>query len=284
MASMPRAPFQSKAVPARTQSARAPVRQLTLEIARRERLEKALERSEQHYSQLLHNSALMQEHLRRLSHELLSAQEEERRRISRELHDRVAQTLLAIHVKLAVLRKQANVNTAGLKKTLAGTQRLLDHSLSAVHRFARELRPPILDDLGLAPALKAYARDFAKQTRLPIHCTVSAGIDALDGEKRTVIYRVIQEALTNVVKHAKATRVDVTVLKLGRTVRLDVHDDGKAFRVEPVLYPKQIKRLGLLGMRERTEMVGGKFSIESEPAEGTTVRAEIPWGDRKSVV
>jgi signal transduction histidine kinase len=262
--------------PAKPRSAAASAQQLKREIERRETVQEALEQSEKHYGQLLERSARMQDHLRRLSHEILSAQEEERKKISRELHDRVAQTLIAINVKLAVLRKDATVNIAGLKKTLAGTQRLLDQSLSTVHRFAREMRPPILDDLGLAPALLSYAKDFTKRTGVPIRLTTYAGVDSLEADKRTVLYRIVQEALTNIAKHAKAARVDVTIRQRDGTVRLEIHDDGKAFRVDQALDPRKIKRLGLLGMRERAEMVGGRFSVESAPGLGTTVRADIP--------
>jgi signal transduction histidine kinase len=268
----------SVAQSARPQSTAATARQLKREITRSATLQAALADSERHYGQLLARSKQMQDHLRRLSHEILSAQENERKKISRDLHDRVAQTLIAINVKLAVLQRDATVNIAGLKKTLAGTQRLLDHSLNAVHRFARDMRPPILDDLGLAPALLSYAKEFTKRTGVPIRLTTFAGIESLDSEKRTVLYRIVQEALTNVAKHAKAGRVDVTIKKIAGTVRLDVRDDGKAFRVDRALHPGMIKRLGLLGMRERAEMVGGRLCIESAPGEGTTVRADIPFG------
>lgn len=269
---------QSSVAPsAKPRSAAATARQLKREIARREAVQKALEHSERHYGELLERSARMQHHLRRLSHELLSAQEEERKRISRELHDRVAQALIAINVKLEVLRKDATINISGLKQTLAGTQSLLDQSLSEVHRFARELRPPLLDDLGLAPALHSYAKAFTKRTRVPIRFTVFAEIEALDGDRRTAIYRVIQEALTNVAKHAKATLVEVNITKVRGVVRLTIRDNGKAFRVERALDPPKLKRLGLLGMRERIEMIGGSFSIESAPGKGTTVSAEIPF-------
>lgn len=275
---MSRMHLKSNVAPsAKLRSAKATARQLKREIERREALERVLEQSERHFGQLLQKSARMQDHLRRLSHEILIAQEAERKRISRELHDRVAQALLAINIKLAVLQKDATVNIAGLKKTLAGTQRLLNHSLSAVHSFAREMRPPLLDDLGLTHALQAYAKDFTRRTRIPTRFTVFAGVDTLNGEKQTVLYRVIQEALTNVAKHAKATQVDVRIKKHGGSVRMDIHNDGKAFRVERALFPVKINRLGLLGMRERVEMVGGRFSIESAPGQGTTVRAEIPF-------
>ncbi len=182
-------------------------RQLKREIARRKAVEEALKKSEQHYGQLLEKSRHMQEHLRRLSHQILSAQEEERKKISRELHDEIGQTLTAINVKLATLKKEATVNTKGLKKKIASTQRLVEKSMNIVHRFARELRPPLLDDLGLIPALHSFMKGFTKRTGIPVHFTAFAAVEQLDSDKRTVLYRVAQEALTNVAKHAHASRV-----------------------------------------------------------------------------
>jgi signal transduction histidine kinase len=261
-------------VPGRFASVR---RQLKREIDRREAMQKALEKSERHYGQLLRKSRDMQEHLRRLSHEILSAQEDERKKISRDLHDQVGQSLTAINVKLTTLKRVATVNASSLKKQLAGTQQLLEKSMNVVHRFARELRPPLLDDLGLTPALHSYVKSFTKQTRIPIRVTTFAEVDRLDSEKRTVLYRVVQEALTNVAKHARATSVRVSIKKLRGVVRMDIHDNGKSFQVQGALYPTKIKRLGLLGMRERVEMVGGRFFVESARGKGTNVPAEIPF-------
>jgi len=143
-------------------------RQLKREIGRREAAQHALKQSERHYRELLEKSRRIQEHLRHLSHEILSAQQHERKRISRELHDEIGQTLTAVNVKLATLKKDATVNLADLKKKIASTQRLIEKSMNTVHRFARELRPPLLDDLGLIPALHAYMKAFTKRTRLPI--------------------------------------------------------------------------------------------------------------------
>jgi signal transduction histidine kinase len=225
----------------------------------------------------LEKSRHLQEHLRRLSHEILSAQEEERKRISRELHDEIGQALTAINVKLAALEKEAKVNTAGLKNHIASTRRLVEQSMDTVHRFARELRPPLLDDLGLIPALHSWVKEFTRRTRIPIHVGVFAGIERLNGDKRTVLYRVAQEALANVAKHAQATLVKVSIRRAGGVVRMEIHDNGKSFQVERALFAKRITRLGLLGMRERVEMVGGTFTVESSPATGTTIRAQIPF-------
>ena len=139
-------------------------RKLEREIARRQTVEKALKKSEQHKSRLLEQSRHMQEQLRHLSHQLLSAQEEERKRISRELHDVIAQTLTGINVHLATLKMTAASNPKGLEQNIARTQRLVEHSVNIVHQFARELRPAVLDDLGLIPALQ-YVYETLQRAR-----------------------------------------------------------------------------------------------------------------------
>jgi two-component system, NarL family, sensor histidine kinase DegS len=252
-------------------------RQLKQEIAQRKSVEESLRKSEQHYSQLLEQSRLLQGQLRHLSHQILSAQEEERKRISRELHDEIAQTLTSINVRLAALKAEATVNTKGLQKKITRTQLMVEKSVDIVHRFARELRPTVLDDLGLIPALHSLVKSFSSQTRVHVRLTVYAAVEKLDSAKRTVLYRVVQEALTNVARHAHASRVDVSIQKLPRAVCLTVKDNGKSFQVERVLHAKKHKRLGLLGMRERVEMVGGSLRVESAPGQGTTIRAEIPF-------
>ncbi len=263
----------------------AALRQLKSEVALREKVQQALEASERHYGVLLGKSRQLQEQLRRLSHELLCAQEEERKRISRDLHDQVGQSLTAINVKLTTLNRAAKVNASSLKTQLAGTQRLLEKSMTVVHGFARDLRPPLLDDLGLTPALHSFVKDFMKRTNIPIHCTVSAAVERLEGDKLLVLYRVAQEALTNVAKHARANLVQVRIRKLGGDVLMEIHDNGKSFQVARAFGLTKVTRLGLLGMRERVEMVGGSFSVESAPGQGTTIGARIPLrkGRRKSV-
>jgi signal transduction histidine kinase len=252
--------------------------ELSLEITQRKAAEAALKKSERHYSVLLEKSDCLQEQLRQLSRQILSAQEEERREISRELHDVIAQTLTGINVRLAALKKEAVTNTKGLDRNIARTQRLVEHSVNIVHQFARELRPAVLDDLGLIPALHSFVKSFSKRTRIAVHLKVFAGVEQLDINKRTILYRVAQEALTNVARHAQANRVEVSIQKLADSVGMQIKDDGKSFQVERVLNARGQKRLGLLGMRERLEMVGGRFEIESAPGKGTTVIAQIPLG------
>ncbi|MFH0794364.1 MAG: histidine kinase, partial [bacterium] len=237
--------------------------QLKQEIAQRTRAEEALRESERHYAQLLEQSRRLQEQLRSLSHQLLSAQEEERRKISRELHDEIAQTLSGINVQLANLKKDAAVNVKGLQKKISSAQRMVEKSVEIVHRFARELRPPVLDDLGLIPALHSFVKRFANRTGVRVRLTVFAGVERLDGARRTVLYRVAQEALTNVARHAQATHVDLSIRKLPSAVCMEIKDNGKSFPVQRLLHTRGNNHLGLLGMRERVEMVGGSFSVES---------------------
>jgi len=222
----------------------------------------------------------LQEQLRHLSHQILQAQEEERKRISRELHDEITQTLVGINVHLETLTREATVNPKGLKQKVVQTQRLVEKSVNIVHQFARELRPTALDDLGLIATLHSVLREFMKRTGIRVHFSTftSGRIDELDNATRTAFYRVAQEALTNVARHAQATRVELSFQKLQGALFMQIQDNGKSFDVERVLHAKRNKRLGLLGMRERVEMIGGNFSVESAPGQGTTIRAQIPFG------
>jgi signal transduction histidine kinase len=253
-------------------------RQLQQEILQRKSVEESLRKSEQHYSRLLEQSRHMQEQLRLLSRQLLSAQEEERKMISRELHDQIAQTLTGINVRLASLKTESTLNTKGLQEKISSTQRLVEKSVDIVHRFARELRPTVLDDLGLIPALHSFMKSFNKRTGVRTSLTAFAAVERLDTAKRTVLFRVAQEALTNVGRHAQANRVGVSIQKLPDCICMKIKDDGKSFNVERTLHANGGKRLGLLGMRERLEMVGGKFVVESSPGNGTTIQAQIPLG------
>ncbi|OAM88306.1 sensor histidine kinase [Termitidicoccus mucosus] len=259
---------------ARTAALAAARQQVRRETARRKKGERQLVQGARHYSQLLAQS-------RRLAHQVLSAQEEERKEISRELHDEVAQILAGINVQLAALQESAAINSRSLRQRIAQTQRLVGQSIRIVHRYARELRPAMLDDLGLIPALRSYIKDLPGRKGLLIRFTVFPGVEALNNTRRTVLYRVAQEALTNVARHARARLVTVRVLKIADSVRLEIRDDGRSFQVDRALAAKNNKHLGLIGMRERVEMVGGRFVIKSVPGKGTTVRAEIPFRGRQ---
>lgn len=252
--------------------------ELSLEIARRKQEQEVSKKSAQLYSELLERSSRQQEQLRELSRQLLLAQEDERKKISRELHDVIAQTLTGINVQLAALKKEALFDARGLDRNIARTQRLVEKSVNIVHEFARELRPAVLDDLGLIPALHSFVKLFSKRTRIHVGLEVFAKVEQLDIARRTVLFRVAQEALTNVSRHAHASRVEVSIQKVAGLICMTIKDDGKSFPVERIMRYRGRKHLGLLGMRERLDMIDGCFDVESTPGKGTTITALISPG------
>jgi PAS domain S-box-containing protein len=249
---------------------------LQREIVQRKAAEDDLKKSETQTAELLDQSLHLQAQLRSLSRSVLTVQEEERKRISRELHDEITQTLVTINVHLESLAKEAVINPKDLQKSIVQTQKQVEQSVDIAHRFARKLRPPVLDDLGLIPALEATLKRFMKDTGIRVALKAFAGVEKLDIEKRTTFYRVAQEALANVARHAHASRVDVTIKKLPQAIHMTIKDNGRSFKVDKILHSKKEIPLGLLGMRERMEMVGGSLSIDSTPADGTTIHALIP--------
>ena len=252
-------------------------RQLRQETIRRKTAEDKLKDSRLHYNQLLAQSLLMQEQLRHLSHQVLLTQEDERKHISRELHDEISQILTGINVRLAALKVEAAANTGTLKRNIISTQRLVEKSVATVHRFACELRPAMLDDLGLIPALNAFIKKFVKRTGLRVDFSPvpKDKIEKLDSLKRTILYRIAQEALNNVDKHARASLINISIQIMNNTFCMKISDNGISFDVNKTLGSKRHKRLGIIGMRERVEMVGGIFTIESVPGKGTTVSVQI---------
>jgi len=247
---------------------------LKQEIVRREAVEAALRMSEQHAQDLLNQSRRLQKKLRESSHQNLLALENQRKDISHELHDKISQVLIGINVRLAVFTRTAGIDD----RAIAPVRELVEDSVRIVHDYARELRPAMLDQLGLIPTLRTYINEIPKRKGLKINFTASQDVEDLDNDKRTVLYRVAQEALVNVAKHAKARNVSVSLRLALAGVCLEVTDDGKSFDVELLSSPQWSQRLGLTGMRERVEMVNGVFSILSSRGKGTTIRAVVPVG------
>ena len=260
----------------------AGTRRLEREITRRKSAEAITRTAKEQYRALYLQSRIMHRKLRQLTRQIILAQEEERKKISRELHDEVVQTLVGINVELSALSTGAAVGFHALKEKIARTQRLVENSVTTLHRFARDLRPAVLDDLGLIPALHAYNKNLAARKKLRIHLTAFGGVEALGSLKRTVLYRVAQEALTNVARHAQATQVEMSITEHSGTIRMEISDNGKSFDVEKALSATTRTRLGLIGMKERIEMVGGTLTIRSAQGTGTTVGAEIPFPEKKS--
>lgn len=242
------------------------------DIRERKHAEQALRESRAHYIRLFEEARAMEEDLRQLSNKVLTVQEEERKHISRELHDEIGQSLTAVNVTIATLRRHAEGNDA-FRATVDQAQRLIEQTMDRVHRFARELRPSMLDHLGPYAALQNYLKSFSEHTGIKTELESTVSLDRLDNQQGTVLYRVAQESLNNVFKHAHATKVKVRLKPLPSAVCMEVSDNGCAFAQRA---PGASQRLGLLGMQERVRLVNGQFTIESVPRRGTTIRVQIP--------
>jgi len=209
--------------------------------------------------------------LKQLSARLVEAQENERRSISRELHDAVGQTLTGIRVELANLsRKIRNQQMEGLDTQVDEIKEMLDDSVGVVRNMALLLRPSMLDDLGLVPALQWQAREVSKRAGLRVKVAAEGVSEDLPEEHKTCIYRVVQEALHNCVQHSEASMVRVTVRQDPDHLWLAIQDDGKGFDT-------QMERgMGLLGIQERVSHLGGTFSVESQPGSGAILGIVLP--------
>ncbi len=247
---------------------------LKREIVQRQAAEDALHQTEQEQILLLEQSRKQEELLRDMSRRILSTQEEERKRISRELHDVISQNLIGINVSMAALSKGDPAAFPGdFRRKITETQRIVEEVVERIHHFARELRPTMLDDLGLIPALQTLLEGFMEETGIRSSLTAFSGIEESEGEVLTVLYRVAQEALANVAQHAQANQVAVRVTTTGGCIQMEIQDDGNGFEGAGKDFAARTGRLGLLGMKERIEMAGGSFQVESHQGQGTTVRA-----------
>ena len=246
------------------------------EILRRQLIEKDLRANRREQSRLLRQSRSQQKQLRDLSHRIIHAQEEERKRISRELHDVIAQTLVGISVHLAFMDQGATASPEAFRQEVAKTRKLVEKAVEIVHDFARELRPTMLDDLGLIPALQGVMKKFMAETGIQVSLNAFEKIDQSATPVRTVLYRIAQEALTNVARHAKASRAEVSIESLEDVIQMTIKDNGEGFKVSSNTGSRKKNRLGLISMRERAEMIGGTFQVDSTPGGPTTVRVSIP--------
>jgi signal transduction histidine kinase len=249
---------------------------LQLEIARKERVAEGLQAQRNEQSRILKQTRAQQRQLRDFSHRILYVQEDERKRISRELHDVIAQTLVGINVQLALLDRGVTASPATFRRQVSKTQLMVKKAVGIVHDFARELRPTMLDDLGLIPTLQAFMERFMADTGIRISLKASPFINRSASMVLTVLYRIAQEALTNVARHSKASHVEVTIEVLEKAIRMTIKDDGQGFQVTGKAGSRKKNRLGLIGMRERAEMIGGSFHVNSAPGGPTMVRVEIP--------
>ena len=213
--------------------------------------------------------------LRRLASRLETAKEEERQHISRELHDELGQTLTAAKINLQMLKNQQPVPGEKLQSAVD----MMDRMIRQVRAISLDLRPPLLDEAGLVPALTSELKKVSEQTGLPVELDVGGELPPLSEAVGTVAFRTCQEAVSNALRHAGASRVTVSLAQQDDTLLLVIEDDGRGFDVEEArVRAMRGDHLGLLGLDERVNSVGGTVRLESGPRAGTVLRIRIPLG------
>lgn len=232
-----------------------------------------LERLTVTFNAMLDSGVAYRTRLRDVAARALAAAEEERKRLARELHDGTAQTLASLRVRLRLARATADAEVRDAQ--LEQVSREIGEAIEEVRRMAKGLRPPALDMLGLAPAVDSYARSLAEAADLALDMRVDLVDGALTPEAELALYRILQEALSNVVRHSGGSRVRIGLQRANRFVELTVEDDGRGFDVDAEMSDRT-RGLGLFGMQERAAYVGGRVSITSTPGRGTCVEVSVP--------
>jgi two-component system sensor histidine kinase UhpB len=238
--------------------------------------DRELERLRRTFNAMLDTAAAYRARLREVAARALGAAEEERKRIARELHDETAQMLAALLIRIRVVRNSRDPDAMG--PLLDGMREDVSQALEGIRRFARGLRPPALDELGLVPAIEGHARSLEEISGLAVEVHAEDVSGDLPPQAELATYRIVQEALSNVVRHAHATRARVAIAREDGRLVVTVEDDGRGFDPANALSTDG-GGLGLFGMKERAGYIGGRVEVASTPGAGTRVRAEIPLRD-----
>jgi len=236
------------------------------------------------YRRLLQERALT----RKLTHEIINLQEKERQRIAQELHDELGQSLTSLVIGLKLLQDQLTPAQQKAREQIAAMLDVTDQVLTHMRLLSHELRPPALDLLGLTPTLQGYCRDFTRRFQTPVLFSVQGSIPNLPDPYNLTLYRFLQEALTNIARHAQASQVWVKLSAEGEGIQLAVRDDGIGFPYPvyetssaPVNLQDHSQGIGLMGMQERISWLNGRLKIESKPGEGTLLLAWLPRPPRE---
>lgn len=208
-----------------------------------------------------------------LAGRLESVREEERKKLARQIHDEIGQALMSIKLDLRSLLLDGMDRSDAQAEKVESLLRLLDETLVAMHRIASDLRPGVLDDLGLPAAIEWAVEDFQVRSRVPCALSLPQHPLVSDSRRDTAIFRILQEALRNVVHHAQATQVRVSLTETSRSLVLEVRDNGRGITEAQSSSPKS---LGIIGMRERAVLVGGNLVIRRVARQGTIVAARVP--------
>lgn len=238
-------------------------------------VERALREAEERRQRKRAVEKLRQSHqqLRALTAHLQRVREEERTRIAREVHDELGQALTGLKLDVSWLAGQLPRKSRSLLERARSMASQIDATIQTVRRIATELRPGILDDLGLAAAVEWQANEFQNRTGIPCEVRTDIRDDHRGPECNTAVFRIFQELLTNIARHARARRVAVQLMESDGRIILEVRDDGRGITDEELSSPLSV---GLLGMRERAELLGGEITFTGRPGEGTTVIVRLP--------
>jgi len=229
------------------------------DVTERVRAEEALRRSK--------------EDLRELALASHTVREQEKSRVARELHDELAQALTALKMDVTWIREHVRAGDSPVAKKLSDIETLLDGTVAATRRISADLRPLMLDDLGLVPAVEWLVQKFTERNGIPCELELGAADLELEDAHATAVFRILQESLTNAARHAQASRVEVSIDRRDGAIALRVRDNGRGFSSSD---QGKAGSFGLMGLRERTYLLGGEVSIASEPGRGTTIEVRIP--------
>jgi two-component system, NarL family, sensor histidine kinase UhpB len=209
--------------------------------------------------------------------QIINAQEEERKRVARELHDETSQVLTSLLISLALLEESTTSPTA--RERIVETRQLAHQTLRAIRSLSIDLRPSALDDLGLLPALRWYIKEYQQKFPIVVEFHTTGFKERLSSEMETVLYRIVQEALTNVARHAHASKATITMKEEHSAVDVVIQDNGSGFTagtLEEKPADGQEHGWGLVGMYERAKLLEGELTIDSAPGKGTTIHAKLP--------
>ena len=224
-----------------------------------------------------------EEHIHILTQELIKAQENERQKISRDLHDKVAQDLSTLKMSFEILFDDETAIPSGLRQKVSETTRVLQGTITSVRDLAYDLRPPGLDDIGLIPALSMFCEEFTEKSGVKVNFQ-SAGMKnlQLDSDSEINLYRLVQEGLNNIRKHADAKQATIKLFGASPNIILRIEDSGKGFDMATWSGTKDNgKKMGLRSMQERVSLLNGKMKIQSRPMEGTQIIIKIPYQENK---
>lgn len=216
--------------------------------------------------------------LQALSEHAINALEEERRRIALTLHDDTGQALSMLIINLERLENQISSEEIELKEKLVTTRKLAQQSLANLRMIVYGLRPTILDDLGLVPAIRWYARTNLEEVGIMVELHTNGEVEPLSPQLKSTLFRIAQEAINNIVKHSKAKQVEIKLSQCEKNIQLEVQDDGEGFDLTIVRQEAlRLQHLGLLGIQERAELAGGEVQLSSVPGSGTHILVKVPF-------